>query len=187
MKTQKAKFITATLAMTKIGKIESRQKLQDSDIQECAMSAIFHANTVKDGNADIGLKLFAAVAKRDQAKVVAYLTAHGNFAYDSKTKVFKFSRKTDVVSDAEQLFVILNSNMWYNAKADQPVVDHYDAAKAVAALVKKIQQEIKEGRGEKIVWGTDAVSAVVKAIVVEGAEINLVKEAAVEARYTTAE
>lgn len=176
MKTQKPKFLAVSEAIAKIGKIETRQKLQDKDIQEVCMSAIFHANTPKDNNADIGLKLFAGVAKRDQSKLVAYLTRHGNFSYDTKTKVLAFQRKSDVVTDADQLHAVLSANMWYNATPDQPIVDHYDAAKAVAALVKKIQQEIKDGRGSKIVWGTDAVSAVVKAIVVEGAEINMVKE-----------
>lgn len=173
----KAKFMEVAKANLMIVSIAKRGAKLDSDIQNVAMTAILHANTPKDNNADIGIKLVGALTSgQRKASLIVYLCTHGNFEYDKKTKVVKFARKAGVETDPEVLFDKLSANHWTKATPEQDPAAFLDAAKAVSQLVKRIQAEIKDGKGDKIVWGEDSVSKAVKAIVVEGAELNFVTE-----------
>lgn len=173
----KSKFLDAKTAFAKIAKIGDQQKKTDAMVQDVCAAAIFHANTEGDNNAAIGIALFDTIVARDKAKVSTYLVRYGCFKFDKEAKKIAFERKPEMAitneAGAEKLALILSSNHWTKATPDQDPAAFYDAAKSIAAMVKRIQTEIKEGRGEKINWGTDKVAEVVRAMVVDAVDVKL--------------
>jgi len=174
MKT-KVMFMAVAKAMTLIPSIKSRAVKLENDVQSVAMTAILHANTPGDNNADIGIKLAEAMAgRKGHSSLIVYLCTHGNFKYEDKK--LSFDRKDTVVSNPEQLFEILSASKWTQAVAEPDPEAVLEAGKQMKSLINRIKKLVKEGNTDKVNFGSDdpttaKIMQLVKGIVVDGDEV----------------
>ena len=176
MKT-KVMFMAVAKAMTMIPSIKNRAVKLENDVQGVAMCSILHANTPGDNNADIGIKLAEAMAgRKGHSSLIVYLCTHGNFAYADKN--LSFDRKDTVVSNPEQLFEILSASKWTQAVAEPDPEAMLEAGKQMKSLINRIKKLVKEGKTDKVNFGSDDVFATqlmqaVKGVVVDGEEFGV--------------
>ena len=166
----KAKFLEVAKASTMITSIAKRSAKLDTDIQQVAMAAIFHCNT--HNNASIGMNLIGALSGGTRrTSLIVYLCTHGKFEWNKDAKALEFAKRDDVLVDADALHAVLSANLWHDAVQEKDPSEYLDVAKSVASLIKRIQKATADG--QRIEWGTDSTARLLKAVVVDGCEINI--------------
>ena len=152
------KLITDKAAiLTAIKSINVRGKRLDNDIWIAAVSAMQHHD--KHGDVTIVNELVSAMPNGSRVNALReFILAHGKVTFDDETQTFLHAK--DGTFDLDGAL----AKSWTEFKPEPPYTP-VDAVKMVAAMVKKVQAERKDG--DKV------TKAQAKAILALGVELGV--------------
>lgn len=159
-----------------IDNIRNNVRNLENDIQVAARSAIYHANI--HGNADVGIRLVDAMKDGKKkykgfASLTVYLATYGKFQFEDGKLSFK--KRDDVLTNPDQLNLVLNSNHWSDAVKEKDPESILDATAQFHALIKRVKKAFDAGK--EISFGDDAESQYLKSLII-GADAVEVDQAA---------
>jgi len=145
MKRKITGFLPVADALKLCASIKTRGTTLHIDIQNAAMSAIFHANVHR--NADVGIRLIASMAAGTRkSTLVLYMVQRGCFVYDGKTKGVVFAENADAIKVEADLYESLSTNLWNEEKTEDDPEAIIEAGKQMKSLLTKLAKAVKAGK-----------------------------------------